>query len=104
MNVTNGTSIALGHHDFAMQDTSGNIHYDRSPRNDSRVGTHQSVHNISQVLLHPVKEEQGVMRELTLALDLYYTPGIIAIGELFTPDSNECYESLEVPFRTSFRP
>ncbi len=95
MNVTNGTSIALGHHDFAMQDTSGNIHYDRVPRNDSRVGTHHSVHNISQVLLHPLKEEHGVMRELTLALDLYYTPGIIAIGKFLIW---EIQNSTELPY------
>ena len=42
-----------------------------------------SVQNISTVLLQPIIRQQDLMTELMLALDLYYTPGIIALGKSF---------------------
>ena len=45
------------------------------------VGDAASVQNLSTLLLQPIIEPRDVVHQLLHALDLYYTPGVIGVGE-----------------------
>ncbi len=50
---------------------------------DAAAEDEAAIQNISTMLLQPIIRQQDLMLELMHALDLYYTPGIIALGESF---------------------
>ena len=86
MNMTNDSTRALEHQDNYKYNTSSSsnsasLSY-QLPINSSKIGNGESLNNVSQVLLQPMRSEPDLIEELITALDLYYTPTIIVIGNV----------------------